>query len=116
MVSSEVELKEAKQSFEKMDKNGDGILSQDEITEGLQKLGYIEKKDVEEIITAMDMNKNGQIEYTEFLAAMMDHRKYEHDDEKIKMAFKHLDFDDSGFIERNEIVKLMGCNNEDVVD
>lgn len=32
------------------------------------------------------------------------------------MAFKHLDYDDSGFIERKEIMKLVGCDNEDVVD
>lgn len=44
----------------------------------------------------MDIDQNGKIEYTEFLAAMMDHRQYERDDEKIKMAFKHLDFDDNG--------------------
>jgi len=32
------------------------------------------------------------------------------------MAFKHLDFDDSGFIERNEIIKLLGTDNEKIVD
>lgn len=38
------------------------------------------------------------------------------DDEKIIMAFKHLDFDESGFIERSEIIKLLGVDNESVVD
>jgi len=47
---------------------------------------------------------------------MMDHNQYEHDDEKIQMAFKHLDFDDSGFIERKEIMKLIGTDSEEVVD
>jgi len=46
----------------------------------------------------------------------MDHKKYETDDEKIYMAFKHLDFDNSGYIEKNEIMKLMGCDNEEIVN
>jgi len=46
----------------------------------------------------------------------MDHGKFEMSDEKIKLAFKHLDFDDSGYIERREITKLMGTDNEAVVD
>lgn len=39
--------------------------------------------EIEIIFNGMDMDGNGQVEYTEFLAAMMDHKKYEHDDEKI---------------------------------
>lgn len=64
----------------------------------------------------MDLDQNQRIEYTEFLAAMMDHSRFEMDDEKIKLAFNHLDFDSSGFIDKNEIKKLMGIDNEEVVN
>jgi len=47
---------------------------------------------------------------------MMDHSRFEMDDEKIKLAFNHLDFDSSGFIDKNEIKKLMGVDNEEVVN
>jgi len=39
MVSSEVELKELKKMFEKMDKNGDGVLSRQEVYDGLKLQG-----------------------------------------------------------------------------
>ena len=78
--------------------------------------GYTKMEEIEAIFKSMDIDSNDKIEYTEFLAAMMDHGKFEMNDEKIKLAFKHLDFDDSGYIERREITKLMGTDNEQVVD
>lgn len=116
MVSSEVELKELKKAFEKMDQNGDGVLSQQEVVEGLKMHGQTKMEEIEAIFKSMDIDSNDKIEQTEFLAAMMDHGKFEMNDEKIKLAFKHLDFDDSGYIERREITKLMGTDNEQVVD
>lgn len=47
---------------------------------------------------------------------MMDHSRFEMDDEKIRLAFNHLDFDSSGFIEKSEITKLMGVDNAEVVN
>jgi len=47
---------------------------------------------------------------------MMDHSRFEMDDDKISLAFKHLDYDDSGFIDRDEILKLFGKDNEEVCD
>lgn len=75
MVSSEVELKELKKAFEKMDTNGDGVLSQDEILKGLTKQGITKKEEIDMIFNSMDIDQNGLVEQTEFLAAMMDHRK-----------------------------------------
>lgn len=47
MVSSEVELKELKKAFEKMDTNGDGVLSKNEVVEGLKKQGYNKMEEIE---------------------------------------------------------------------
>jgi len=47
---------------------------------------------------------------------MMDHRKLVHDDKKLSMAFSHIDIDNSGFIEKNELIRILGCNNEPIVD
>jgi len=62
MVSNEVELKELKKSFEKMDVNGDGVLSFDEICAGLQAHGYTDKEEIRTIFKGMDMDQNGQVE------------------------------------------------------
>jgi len=59
MVSNEVELKELKKSFEKMDINGDGVLSFKELSEGLKKNGYTDESEIEQIFKGMDMDQNG---------------------------------------------------------
>lgn len=76
MISSEVELKELKSTFEHMDLNGDGILSKDEMSKGLDNLGY-KDDNIEAVFSGIDMDDNGKIEYTEFLAGFMDHKKYD---------------------------------------
>jgi len=59
MVSNEVELKELKKSFEKMDINGDGVLSFKELSVGLKKNGYTDESEIEQIFKGMDMDQNG---------------------------------------------------------
>ena len=112
MVSSEDELKELRNSFMTMDNNGDGVLDFDELSQGFGQDHNLEE--IKEIFNNMDMDKNGFIEYTEFLAAMMDHRKIVNDDTRLIQAFKHLDADNSGFIEHGEIMKIVGTNNSKV--
>lgn len=62
MVSSEVELKELKKAFEKMDQNGDGVLSKSEIVLGLNNYGYTDNEEIDLIFKGMDMDQNGQVE------------------------------------------------------
>lgn len=57
-----------------MDKNGDGILEREELLKGLKEMGITEDDDIIKLIDAIDIDGNGEIEYTEFLAAMIDHK------------------------------------------
>lgn len=75
MVSTEVELKEMKKTFELMDTNGDGILSKDEVFEGLKQVGFSDEGEINSVFENMDLDGNAKIEYTEFIAAMLDHSK-----------------------------------------
>ena len=65
-ISTEEE-KKSRQVFEMLDVNGDGLLSKEELLEGYKILmgGDVElaKREVEETMARIDLNKNGTIEY-----------------------------------------------------
>jgi calcium-dependent protein kinase len=64
------DVKQLKDTFKALDKNGDGCLTLDELRHGLS-----EVKNGEEILALMqaaDTDKSGTINYTEFIAATMD--------------------------------------------
>jgi len=71
---------------------------------------------MDRLFDSMDIDQSGNVEFTEFIAAMLDHRKYDSDEEKIRMAFDSLDADKSGFIERNELANVLGSHNLELVD
>ena len=60
-------------AFSEMDKNGDGQLTIEELTVGLKDCPEIAIKgeDLENAIDIIDSNKNGLIDYTEFIAACL---------------------------------------------
>ncbi len=82
-----------KQVFQQFDKNGDGVLERDELLAGYIKLGKTKREAlriVDDILDKIDLNKNGNIDYSEFLMANL-----QKDDvtsqEKLKEAFKLFD-------------------------
>jgi Ca2+-binding EF-hand superfamily protein len=60
-------------AFSKMDKNGDGQLTIEELSAGLEDCPEINIKagDLENALEIIDSNKNGLIDYTEFIAACL---------------------------------------------
>ena len=62
---------------------------------------------VEEIFEKVDINKDGAIEYTEFLAASIDKESLL-SEEKLSAAFKNFDKDGSGTISALEIKNVLG--------
>merc|ERR1712100_520886 len=63
---------------------------------------------------AIDTDGSGVIDYSEFLAATLDNRKYMQED-VVWRAFKTLDVDGSGTIDREEIIKLLGLQEVDAI-
>lgn len=66
------DIKNLKQIFMAIDKNGDGTLSFQEIEEGLSQLKLDNKEELLECLKAADTDHSGQIDYTEFIAATLD--------------------------------------------
>ena len=66
------DIRELKEIFLAIDKNGDGSLTFEEIEEGLKRLNIPEHEQILENLKAADTDGSGTIDYTEFIAATLD--------------------------------------------
>ena len=102
-------------TFKLLDKNGDGLLTKEELEEGMKdNKGVINKNEIEEIFKRIDENNSGAIDYTEFVTASLN-RKNMLSDEKITACFNLFDRDRSGTISllefQNKLQKAGGVDN-----
>jgi len=100
-------IKELKDLFMVMDENNDGTLSVGELKEGLAKAGVNVPFDLSAMMDRLDTDGSGVIDYSEFMAATMDKRKFVAEDVCWR-AFKTFDQDGSGHIDKEELMKLLG--------
>lgn len=115
-LSSDQQEKSLRQIFKELDLNRDGKLSYEEL-----KIGYNThfKKLMNDTanpegefdmwIASMDQDKNGYIEYEEFLRASIDMETL-CTEANLKMAFTFFDTDNSGFLSKDEIRAALGLN------
>lgn len=103
--------------FAAMDKNNDGMLSKEEISEGYEEhFGIpIDDEELDKIFSAIDTDGSGAIDYSEFLMATMNEQQLM-SKEKLKQAFKMFDKDNSGTISKQEIRDALGNLDEEVAD
>lgn len=80
--------------FKILDDDGDGIITKEELIKGYETVFGIKGKEAEEkiekFIGRIDLNQTNTIEYSEFLAAAVDHEKGM-SRERIKQAFTIFD-------------------------
>lgn len=93
--------------FRAMDLNGDGKLQKDEIKKGFTE--YFRRNltdmEVDELFAQVDSDENGEIEYTEFLAATLNEKNLL-SNKKLETAFQMFDKDGSGYISGDEIKEI----------
>jgi calcium-dependent protein kinase len=90
---SKKEKEELQQTFMALDKNADGKLSREELIEGYTKIYANEEKamtEVENIMKNVDVDRNGYIEYSEFLVASLN-KKELLSKENLKKSFQLFD-------------------------
>ena len=106
---SKEEKNELLELFQSFDKNGDGVLSKEEIFEGykLQMDEEDAKKEVDRIMSEIDIDKSGTIDYNEFLIAATNRQKVLNKD-KLEQTFKMFDKDGNGSISLDEIRSILG--------
>lgn len=103
-MCSEREIGELKEKFERLDVNGDGMLTFAEMQQGLSSLSAAE---LQEFWNSIDVDQSGSIDYSEFLAATMDRSVYLQE-EKLWAAFSTFDKDGSGKISAEELRAVLG--------
>jgi len=103
-------IKDLKEMFLSLDKDGDGTLTVEEVTDGLHAAGW--KKIPESLLLSMkemDTDGSGSIDYTEFLAATMS-RKHFFKEELSWAAFRVFDVDGNGKITKDELAQAFSGN------
>ena len=104
----ENEIETLNKVFKAFDKGKDGQITFDELRQGLIQLKStrISENDVQRLFSKIDVDKNGKIDYTEFLAATIQKANYLKK-EKLLEAFCKFDIDNSGFITTDELLKAL---------
>lgn len=103
-------LKELKDLFLSMDDNNDGTLSVGELKEGLARQGVALPPDLAEMMDKIDTDGSGVIDYSEFMAATMDKKKFIQEDVCWR-AFKTFDVDGSGQLDKQELMRILGLDS-----
>jgi len=96
-------------TFRALDTNGDGTLSAEEVREGLQKAGLAVPSALDVIMRRVDCNASGSVNYTEWIAATLDHKLYMQRD-VLWAAFRTFDLDGDGRITRQELDQVLNGN------
>jgi calcium-dependent protein kinase len=108
---SENEIQELGKLFKSIDKNGDGVLTVEEIKNALVNQKDQNIKDIQSVLDSIDTDGSGTINYTEFLAATMEKAIYLKE-EKLFNAFRMFDADGSGKISAEELKATLGSDEK----
>lgn len=111
------DLKEEKNKlllhFKKFDKNHDGMISKEELEEVFKKNNdFFNQKETCNLLTMLDVNKDNMINYSEFLMATYNFKKYLSKN-VIKEIFDMIDDDGNGFICAEELKVFLNLDDND---
>lgn len=109
------ELKILKEQFQKIDSNHDGILTYEELTSNLRNLQQLEilkinefdddfEKNIKQLVSHIDVDGDGRIDYMEFVQAAIDHKALLNKD-NITSIFRMLDSNGDGYISKSELME-----------
>jgi calmodulin len=100
--------KEYKDAFEMFDKNKDGVITTKELANIMRSLNQDPtEEELNEMIEEVDLDKNGEVDFEEFIT-LMNRRSRETDiEEDVLNAFKVFDKDGNGLISVTELRHIM---------
>ena len=113
------DTKNLKKLFKLFDIDHDGRITLNEMKNAFIKLNVKDyENEIENIFNSIDTDKNGIIDYTEFLSASINGNNEIISKKTLKDTFKLLDRDNSGKISKNNMIKVLKLENlnEKIVD
>lgn len=107
-ITSYEDIRYFKQSFQKIDKDGDGKITKEELAAQYSKMMSLDEasKVAKEVIDKLDQDADGMIDYTEFLVSCTE-RQIIISLDHLEAAFQAFDLDGSGTITVEEIKTLL---------
>ncbi|CAK8689666.1 myosin regulatory light chain, smooth muscle-like isoform X2 [Clavelina lepadiformis] len=98
------QIQEFKEAFTMIDANRDGFIDKEDLKDTYASLGNVRSdKDLDEML----QQAPGQLNFTVFLSMMGDKIKGTDPEEVIVQAFKLLDSDDKGVLNKNVLAELL---------
>jgi len=100
----EEQISEYRDAFSMFDKNSDGLISTSELGAVMHSLGLSSNEaEIQAMIRKVDINKNGAIDFPEFLMLMAIKKSAVELEEELLQAFWEFDGDRNGLITREEL-------------
>merc|ERR1719295_2376038 len=117
-------VKDVQNAFKQFDRDGDGSIDKNELSQGLSQVGSFTKQDIDTLFAAGDVDGDGAIDYEEFIALMCPsasdiiekfRAKYRNVND-VKAAFKRFDRNGDGALEKNELCDALKSSGESYSD
>ncbi|PON73836.1 Parvalbumin [Parasponia andersonii] len=116
-VLTEQQIAEFQEAFCLLDKDGDGCITIDELATAIKSLDQNPTEDeLQSMISEVDIDGNGTIEFGEFLNLMARKTKLRHvminlgerlKDEELEQMIREADLDGDGLVNYEEFVRMM---------
>lgn len=110
--SSSVEMRKLQQIFYAIDTDHDGRISLTDLKQGLNSLFH--EHAIEAWFTSIDEGGFGKIDYTKFIAAVLEAEQIKISKDKVKKAFHSFDKNNSGYITPDQLLQVFrGTSSSD---
>jgi len=108
-------MDQLREAFKEFDHNKDGAISKDELARVMKNFNtMVTEQELEQMVTLVDTNGDGGVDFKEFLALMERNCAAQTADEEIRSLFGAIDTDNDGYITEDEITKMMRSLGENI--